>query len=314
MTHVKILELRDNQIEVIPNEITNLVHLSRFDLTNNDVKELPNTMGLMPHLQTLKVEGNKLKQIRADIIQTGTNRILRFLRERISEEDLQALNIPSDVSYDRKIFPDRYTMRNGKILNLAMKTISEIPEECFHEAKEAKVTTVDLCKNKFTTVPSGLTIISDYITELNLSANLLSELPDFLADLAKLNFLDLSKNQLKSLPDTFSTMVSLRELILNNNKLAGIPDCIFGMIGVENLLMKENSIEEIPIDGLRNLKRLSTLDLSNNNIQQVPPELGNMTQLRCLELKGNPFRQPRYAILEQGTETILSYLRDKIPL
>ncbi|XP_074036233.1 leucine rich repeat containing flyers-cup [Leptinotarsa decemlineata] len=314
MTHLKILELRDNQIEVIPVEITNLFHLSKFDITNNDIKELPNTMGLMPHLQTLKVDGNKLKQIRPDIIQTGTNRIMKYLREKISEEDLQAMNIPSDVSYDCKIFPDRYTMRNGNVLNLAMKDISEIPEECFLEAKEANVTSVDLCKNKFHNVPSGLLLLSDRLTELNLSSNRLCELPDFLSDLTMLKFLDLSKNQLNSLPENFSKMVFLRELVLNNNKFTKIPSCVFDMVGLEILLIKENGVEEISIEGLKLLKRLATLDLSNNNIHVVPPELGNMTQLRCLELKGNPFRQPRYAILEQGTDTILSYLRDKIPI
>nr|XP_023016542.1 leucine-rich repeat-containing protein 40-like [Leptinotarsa decemlineata] len=303
-----------NLREMIPVEITNLFHLSKFDITNNDIKELPNTMGLMPHLQTLKVDGNKLKQIRPDIIQTGTNRIMKYLREKISEEDLQAMNIPSDVSYDCKIFPDRYTMRNGNVLNLAMKDISEIPEECFLEAKEANVTSVDLCKNKFHNVPSGLSLLSDRLTELNLSSNRLCEVPDFLSDLTMLKFLDLSKNQLNSLPENFSKMVFLRELVLNNNKFTKIPSCVFDMVGLEILLIKENGVEEISIEGLKLLKRLATLDLSNNNIHVVPPELGNMTQLRCLELKGNPFRQPRYAILEQGTDTILSYLRDKIPI
>lgn len=46
-------------------------------------------------------------------------------------------------------------MRKGNILNLTLKELSEIPEECFTEAKEAKVTVVDLCKNRFTEVPSG---------------------------------------------------------------------------------------------------------------------------------------------------------------
>lgn len=46
-------------------------------------------------------------------------------------------------------------MRNGHILNLAMKDISDVPDECFLEAKEASVSSVDLCKNKFVNIPSG---------------------------------------------------------------------------------------------------------------------------------------------------------------
>lgn len=85
------------------------------------------------------------------------------------------------------------------------------------------------------------------------------------------------------------------------------------MESLEILLISDNQIMELNIDGLKNLKRLATFDLTNNNINRVPPELGNLKQIRCLELKGNSFRQPRYAILEQGTETIMAYLRDRIP-
>lgn len=46
-------------------------------------------------------------------------------------------------------------MRNGNILNLTMKDLGEVPDECFEEAKEAKVSTVDLCKNRFAKVPPG---------------------------------------------------------------------------------------------------------------------------------------------------------------
>lgn len=65
-------------------------------------------MALLPHLQILKIEGNKLKHIRADIVGTGTQRILKFLRERLSEEDLATIardsgNIPADSC----VFPDR---------------------------------------------------------------------------------------------------------------------------------------------------------------------------------------------------------------
>ncbi|KAJ8984995.1 hypothetical protein NQ317_016906 [Molorchus minor] len=301
----------NNIIKEVPSNSVN----TWLDLTNNSIMELPNAMGIMPHLQSLKLEGNKLKQIRPDIIRAGTNRILRHLREKITDEDLQGLGgISSDGSYDAKYFPDRYAMRNGNILNLALKNLSDVPEEVFEEAKEAKVTVVDLCKNNFTQVPSRLLKVGDYLTELNLSINRLEELPEFITELKKLKFLDVSKNLLTGLPDSFDSMVSLRELILSNNKLTRIPKCIFGMVGLEILLLNDNSINEIDIDGLQNLRRLATLSMSNNNIQYVPPHLGNMTQLRSLELKGNPFRQPRYTILDQGTETILLYLRDKIPL
>lgn len=61
-------------------------------------------------------------------------------------------------------------------------------------------------------------MLSDFLTELNLSTNQLKEVPDEVASLAKLKFLDLSKNMLSDLPEGMSTMTNLRELILFNNR------------------------------------------------------------------------------------------------
>ncbi|CAG9772451.1 unnamed protein product [Ceutorhynchus assimilis] len=327
LQHLKIWELRDNQISFLPKEIVKLVHLTKLDLTNNELTEIPAAIGLLPHLQSFKLDGNKLKQIRPDIIQTGTQRILQFLREKLNEDDLNSMTTNfANTPIDACVFPDRYKMRNGNILNLTMKNLTLVPEEVFEEAKEARVSVVDLCKNKLTQFPSGLIMLSNYITELNLSTNQLKEVPDAVASLAKLKFLDLSKNMLSDLPENLKSMTNLRELVLFNNsssemqyqfftllpRFQKMPNCVYGMIGLEILMLNDNSLEEINMEGLKNLNRLATLNLSNNNIGFVPPELGDMTHLKCLKIKGNPFRQPRYAILEQGTESILAYLRDKI--
>lgn len=315
LLHLKILELRDNQITELPQGITKMMQLSKLDFTNNDLAEISPAIGLLPHLQSLKIEGNKLKQIRPDIIHTGTQRILQFLREKLKEEDLEPLsNNTATVPFDACVFPDKYKMRNGNILNLTMKSISVIPDKVFSEAQEARVSVVDLCKNKLSEVPTGLQMLADYITELNLSGNQIKEVPDFVANFTKLKFLDLSCNMLSDLPKELNDMTNLRELVLFSNRFKKIPECIFGMTGLEILMLNDNGIDQINMDGLKNLKRIATLNLSNNNINAVPPELGTMTQLRSLELKGNSFRQPRYAILEQGTESILSYLRDRMPV
>ena len=74
-----------------------------------------------------------------------------------------------------------------------------------------------------------------------------------------------------------------------------------------------NQIKEIRVDNLKELSMLAVLDLSNNDINHVPPELGRLTQIRALQLEGNPFRVPRPQILVQGTQSIMQYLRNRIP-
>lgn len=96
-------------------------------------------------------------------------------------------------------------------------------------------------------------------------------------------------------------------------------------------------IAAIDVEGLKQLPMIQTLDLQNNSVAHVPPQLGTITTLksaspplklslslfqtfplsslttRHLQLGGNVFRNPRPAVLARGTADLLQYLRDRIP-
>lgn len=60
--------------------------------------------------------------------------------------------------------------------------------------------------------------------------------------------------------------------------------------------------------------RLEELNLANNNLATLPPQLGLLAPvLRSLGLEGNPLRSIRRPILERGTPAVLAYLKDRIP-
>lgn len=314
---LKILDLRDNKISTLPDEIAMLQHMIRLDLTNNELQSLPNSMGFLPHLQNLQIEGNILRNLRQDVIKGGTCRILKHLRGKVDQETLKdklnVLNNTSSIFQEGKLFPDKYAMKNAKALNLSMKDLATVPDNVFKDALDAEVVSCDVCKNKLQDVPQGLNLICTNLLELNLSQNHLKSVPNFLSTCVRLQYMELSRNLLTDLPECFGQLSTLRELVLSNNQFSNIPSCVYNLDNLEILLVADNKLKKIDVDNLKFLKRLATLDLSNNNIDQVPPELGNMKQIRTLEIKGNCFRQPRYAILEQGTDSILSYLRDRIP-
>ena len=58
--------------------------------------------------------------------------------------------------------------------------------------------------------------------------------------------------------------------------------------------------------------KLQALDLSNNDIATIPPELGLLTQLSTLNLVGNPVKAIRMNVLSKPTAQLLEYLRDRI--
>lgn len=171
-------------------------------------------------------------------------------------------------------------MKHSHALNLTMKELTLVPDHVFEDAKAAEVDIVDLCRNKLQSVPKGLNLIAENMTELNLSMNLITEIPDFLSSCSKLKYLDLGNNSLTDLPESLKELTGLRELVLSQNRFTHIPKCVYGMIGLEILLLSDNKITDIDVNGLKYLTRIAVLDLTNNNISQIPPELGNLTQLR----------------------------------
>lgn len=313
LQQLKVLDLRDNKIEKLPDEINMLQSLMRLDLSNNSILTLPVSLCTLAHLASLQLDGNPLRSIRRDIIQSGTTRILKTLRDRAGHVDKAAA---APTIKEDSLYPDKYKMRKTRTLSLSAKALTEVEEKVFEEAKEAEVTIVDISKNKLKALPGGLQVLHSQLAELDASANQIGEIPVIIAQFDKMVYLNLAQNQLQDLPQEFSLLVTLRELNLNGNAFERIPSSIVELGRLEILLMGGNKIAEIDASeerGLGKLKRLHTLDLSNNNIDVVPPLLGNMKQIRALELNGNRFRQPRAQILAKGTESIMAYLRDRIP-
>ena len=63
MSHIKDLDLRGNQIHVIPSEIGRLTQLTSLDLCDNKITKLPQSIGNLVRLETLAMTGNALKDI-----------------------------------------------------------------------------------------------------------------------------------------------------------------------------------------------------------------------------------------------------------
>ncbi|XP_034477677.1 leucine-rich repeat-containing protein 40 [Drosophila innubila] len=213
-------------------------------------------------------------------------------------------------------FPDKYSMRNTRVLKMNMGQLKTVPEHIFEIACNELVNIVNLENNLFTEVPYDLHYLSELLTELNLAKNQISFIPSFISQFSRLLHVNLSCNLLRSLPLEFAGLRMLCELNISHNRFDQLPRCIYELENLETLIANDNKIREVDAseNGLGALSRLSYLDLSNNDIQVVPPVLGNLTNIVNLQLSGNPFRQPRHQILAMGTATIMDYLRGRIPL
>uniref|UniRef100_A0A8P4G073 Leucine-rich repeat protein SHOC-2 n=1 Tax=Dicentrarchus labrax TaxID=13489 RepID=A0A8P4G073_DICLA len=273
LTAISLLELRDNKIKTLPEEITLLSTLTRLDLTNNDITTLPASLSLLPNLKVLLLEGNPLRGIRRDL--------------------LTVVYISKCCSRFEKLVVVNYTLVTQRVrVTLYVFVFSEkqalnIPDELFDAAADQPITTVNFSKNQLTTIPPRLLDFQSSVLDINLGFNKLTCCSPEICNLLQLKHIDL---RFKSFPEVLYQMVSLETVLLGNNQVGVVDPC-----------------------HLMRLAHLSTLDLSNNDLMNIPPELGLCISLRCLSLEGNPFRTPRAAIVAKGTDAVLEYLRSRIP-
>lgn len=316
LSSVTFLDLRDNKVAKLPDEITLLQGLERLDLSNNDISGLPYGLGTINSLKSVVLDGNPMKSIRRDIIMRGTMELKKFLRSRIEEPDAVLTQAPaareSVLPTSHGDTHQAHEMQQFKAMDFSERKASEVPPDMWEMAQQAGVTTVNLSKNHFTQIPSNLILLEGTVMELNLGFNKITSLSPDIGLFLKLTFLDLRNNGLSSLPQDMCSLQSLRELTLSYNRFGEVPPVVYELRKLEIFFINNNQVSNVDSAGFLQLPVLATLDLQNNNISQVPPELGNCTSIKSLQLGGNPCRNPRPALLTKGTPAVMEYLRSRI--
>ncbi|XP_039412174.1 leucine-rich repeat-containing protein 40 isoform X1 [Corvus cornix cornix] len=310
-----VLELRDNKIKAVPEEIMVLQKLERLDLANNDISRLPYTLGNLPQLKFLALEGNPLRTIRRDLLQKGTQELLKYLRSKIQDDGpgpneeapVTAMTLPSQSMVNT------HAITTLKLLEYSDKQAAEIPAAVFDAVGTNPVATVNFSKNQLREIPPRLVELKDSVCDVSLGFNKISSVSSELCLLHKLTHLDLRNNVLTALPEGMEALKRLHTINLAFNRFKVFPSVLYHLPALETILLSNNQVGSIDPVQLKEMDKLGTLDLQNNDLLQVPPELGNCENLRSLLLEGNPFRTPRAAILAKGTAAVLEYLRSRIP-
>lgn len=306
------LELRGNKICALPEEALPST-LTRLDLSNNDISLLPPSLGLLPNLSVLLLEGNPLRGIRRELLTKGTMELLKYLRGRIKEEPGDASETSTGLSLPGHALINLHNISTLKLLDYSNKQAATVPDEVFEAATGHAIVSVNFSKNQLSSTPPRLLDFSSSLSDVDLGFNRLPSCGPELCGLLKLQHLDLRNNQLCDLPPELQNLSKLRSIILNFNRFKSFPPVLYTLPSLETVLLGNNQVNSVDAALLQNMVLLSTLDLSNNDLLQLPPELGLCSSLRCLSLEGNPFRMPRAAIVARGTDAVLEYLRSRIP-
>ncbi|ESO95482.1 hypothetical protein LOTGIDRAFT_188753 [Lottia gigantea] len=236
-------------------------------------------------------------------------------------------------------WPEISTARKEKRKELTLQG-SEISERIENEGLPKELFKLNL--NYLVISKTSLVELSDSISKISdlmrlcLPNNKLKSLPASIGSLTKLKLLDLSNNELECLPDELNTLLSLGTLNLSVNKLTKLP-AIEGLTALTTFDVSYNQLEYLPDgmcenhdylteikashnnlvelpDGLNNLARLSTLDVADNKLKDIPFTLCECSKLKEFIGKGNTITERRLSkMVEQGQmKGMMSYLSTEL--
>ena len=90
---LEILLIADNQLNKLPQNFDTLENLASLDVSCNNLTTLPDRLGLLRNLKNLKVDGNPMRSIRQDVLRGGPGVVLKYLRNRLPIDQLEATKV-----------------------------------------------------------------------------------------------------------------------------------------------------------------------------------------------------------------------------
>jgi Leucine-rich repeat (LRR) protein len=170
-------------------------------------------------------------------------------------------------------------------------------------------------------------MLAEGLVELDLSNNPFNgaDLLSSPIELPKLQSLNLNATRLTTLDPLLSNLIapSLTFLDISHNRLNGpLPEIRKTFPELKSFIASDNLFESLTFEAAQGLQ---VLDVSNNNLDSLPPKIGllgaerspqnwgNGSALRRFEVAGNKFRVPRWQVVAKGTDSVLEFLRDRVP-
>lgn len=264
LQNVTVLNLDYNDLKLLPKEISHLSSLKVLSATGNQLQELPDTMKELENLESLHLNENCLHELPVFLSKLQHLKILEAIANGIESwkegfgECLLVLRL--DENNLRNLPNSFICMKNLKVLELGDNNLTSLPDD--------------------TGALSQLEI-------LNLSHNELSDLPSSLGDLPSLKTFDLSGNSIENLPEKFQSAEVIESLFVDKNLLKILPSWFGNLLSIKNLGIADNELLGRPLPdsfGTVSGKSLKTLDLSANNISNLPETMGELKKLEKLQL------------------------------
>ena len=306
LSRLEILHLDSNSILNIPMVMTSqLKRVIEFTISNNNISAIPSYQFInCTNLLRLDLSYN---QITFKSKSTVTNMPYYTYNDHSSEvptvateEEYLADDTAEGITVD-----SLKGLTKLKDLDLSVNQITHLEYGIFNDLTALEILAID--NNKLTFIEDDVFLNQYNLLVLSLSGNKLKCLSSIMFEnLRSLEVLQLSNNRIVDiLPLTSIHMFNLRELHLKDNSIKEVPAPGFAEHpNLERLYLQKNHLRYIP--DVRNLSRLSVLNLNRNNIREISPvNAFEGTAITELHLSNNKLKSLDYGIIYSIKSTLM---------
>lgn len=338
----------DNSLNEIPPGFVELKGVRNVDFTGNDISRLDEKIGLMESLVTFRIANNPLRERK--FLSMDTDGVKRDLRNRCEPEvqEVEPIQEIREAQEDQQDTDDEdgsvatqftlapetpaqttWQIRPGGVLDRSYTDSRDLEADRVEAIANSKdIRCLYLQHNELPHFPvTALSLLSSSLIDLDISHNPLDSSALFSSSLSLPNLQNLTLNStcLSTVEPLLTNLSAphLAFLDVSSNRLTGSLPVVRQIYpNLKTLLAADNQFDSLEFEAVQGLQ---VLDIGNNNINSLPPKIGLLraegssrnwgggSALRRFEVAGNTFRVPRWQTVAKGTDSILEWLKDRMP-
>ncbi|XP_030782814.1 erbin isoform X2 [Rhinopithecus roxellana] len=249
LTKLQILELRENQLKMLPKTMNRLTQLERLDLGSNEFTEVPEVLEQLSGLKEFWMDANRLTFIPGFI---GSLKQLTYLD--VSKNNIEM--VEEGIS----------ACENLQDLLLSSNSLQQLPETI---GSLKNITTLKIDENQLMYLPDSIGgLIS--VEELDCSFNEVEALPSSIGQLTNIRTFAADHNYLQQLPPEIGSWKNVTVLFLHSNKLETLPEEMGDMQKLKVINLSDNRLKNLPFSFTK-LQQLTAMWLSDNQSKPLIP-------------------------------------------
>jgi len=291
---LETLDISFNKLKTLPSVIWNMPKLKFLFAQNNSISTIEKVMECCTELDQINISNNELKQVSqcvftAKFVNISHNELeslptkiwnLKILGNlNASNNQIKEIRFPKSLCSPEQIMNASFTSKGDRAIKAEGNTT--LRRHGSSDGYPRGITVLNLSNNKLSSFPKEISCFAHYLHKLDISGNQIAALYISLLPPC-LKYLSAVGCSIKSIeiydPCSFSC-IHKNHTNLNN---------------LTYLLLKDNCLcniafENSSLAGKNDLKfpALKTLDLSNNQLNELDASIGKQKSLRTLHLNGN---------------------------